>query len=117
MGSRGLALALMVMAGQVGMVGYMPRAVAEDATAFGTKFTEAKSPGGIAFLHRFDDTTPYAAINFGWRDHSGAANAAKAGLPSLTGPLLMLSADGTADDSLVERMNDLAASEIGRAHV
>lgn len=73
-------------------------------------FIEAKSPGGIAFLHRFDELTPYAAVSFGWRDHYGAANASKAGLPPLTGTLLMQSADGTADDSLVERMNDLAAS-------
>jgi predicted Zn-dependent peptidase len=104
MGGRGVALALVLMAG------LSPRAAAEDAAAFGARFTEALSPGGIAFLHRFDDATPYAAINFGWRDHSGAANANKAGLPSLTGALLMQSADGSADDSLVERMNDLAAS-------
>jgi zinc protease len=88
----------------------MPRGSAEDAAAFGAPFVEAKSPGGITFLHRFDDSTPYAAINFGWRDHSGAANVGKAGLPALTGGLLMQSADGTADDSLVEKMNDLAAS-------
>jgi zinc protease len=80
------------------------------APQFDNPFVEVKSPGGIAFLHRFDDATPYAAISFGWRDLYGVAAPKKAGLPPLTGALLMQSADGTADDNLVERMNDLAAS-------
>jgi zinc protease len=73
-------------------------------------YAEAKSPGGIAFLHRFDGSTPYAAVNFGWRDTYGATNAAKAGLPALNGSLLMQGADGAAENSLVELMKDLSAS-------
>jgi zinc protease len=73
-------------------------------------FVEAKSPGGIAFLHRFDGSTPYAAVNFGWRDTPTASPAAKAGLPALNGSLLMQGADGSAENSLVELLKDLSAS-------
>jgi zinc protease len=108
MRGRGIALALVLLA-TLGPSS-VPRASAEEAAVLGAKFVEARSPGGIVFLHRFDDSTPYAAINFGWRDVYGAAHKDKAALPSLTGALLMQSADGKADDSLVEKMNDLAAS-------
>lgn len=104
MRARSFALAVVLLACLIS------RADAEEVAGFGAKFVEAKSPGGIVFLHRFDDATPYAAINFGWRDTYGAANPAKTALPTLTGALLMQSADGKADDSLVEKMNDLAAS-------
>jgi zinc protease len=88
----------------------MPRAHAEDLVPASARYIEVKSPGGIAFLHRFDDATPYAAINFGWRDFYGVANKDKAGLPALTGALLMQGAEGTGEDSLVERLKDLGAS-------
>jgi zinc protease len=101
---RTMALALLLPATAFLVAAPAP-ALADGATTY----TEVKSPGGIAFLHRFDDTTPYAAVNFGWRDHYGALAKDKAGLPGLVGSMLMRGADSTGENGFVERLNDLAA--------
>jgi zinc protease len=82
------------------------KAVADVAT----EYKAAKSAGGIAFLYRFDDETPFAAINFGWRDFYAAASKGKAGLPAITGPLVLQGADNAGHNEFVERLKDLGAS-------
>jgi zinc protease len=90
--------------------------VAQAALASGaTTYSVAQSPGGLAFLYRFDDTTTMAAVNFGWRD-DGSVSLDKAGLPSLIGALLIGAADhagGTAGSpaaSFTDRLKELGAA-------
>ena len=59
------ALALMLM---TAVSGAKAQDVTGGANTSSKPFIEARSPGGIAFLSRFDGTAADAAISFGWRD-------------------------------------------------
>lgn len=68
------------------------------------------SPRGIPFLHRFDDSTPFAAISFGWGGLQAATLKEKQALPEVAGSLILQGADGTGLNAFSERLADLGAS-------
>ncbi len=74
------------------------------------EFRPAKTPGGMGFHHRFDATTPFAAIHFGFRDLYALTTLGKVGLSSLGGALVMQGADGAGQTEFIERLRDLSAS-------
>lgn len=66
----------------------------------------AKTPGGLAFYWRRDATTPYAAINFGWRHPYWALNPGKVGASQLATSVILASFDGTPEGPIAERFKD-----------
>lgn len=74
------------------------------------QFRSVKSAAGITFLHRYDPTTPFAAINFGMRDFYTITTKGKEGLSALGGAMIMQGADGAGQTEFIERLKDLAAS-------
>ncbi len=73
------------------------------------RFTAAKSPAGISFYWRRDETTPFAAVNFGMRDIYALTTPGKEGLMALGGALVMQGPEGTGPNEFIERLKDLTA--------
>src|SRR5262245_54974143 len=96
----GIVLALAGVAGQPSIT------AAQDATV---RFNAVKSPAGLAFYHRYDTITPFAAIGFGMRDIYALTTRGKEGLTSLAGALVMQGADGAGQTEFIEQLKDLAA--------
>lgn len=74
------------------------------------KFEPVLTPKGIAFFHRRDDATPFAAISFGMRDVYALTTRGKEGFNALGSSLILQGADGSGQTEFMERMKDLAAS-------
>lgn len=74
------------------------------------RFEPVLSPKGIAFFHRRDDKTPFAAINFGMRDVFALTNPGKEGFNALGSSLILQGGEGGGPTEFIERMKDLTAS-------
>lgn len=74
------------------------------------KFEPVLTPKGIAFFHRRDNGTPFAAINFGMRDVYALTTRGKEGFNALGSSLILQGADGGGQTEFMERMKDLTAS-------
>jgi zinc protease len=82
----------------------------QRVTADSPTYAAIKSPGGITFLHRFDQSTAHAAVVFGWPDVYGPVHKDKAGLSALIGDQLLARADGSLAASVAERLSMLGAT-------
>ena len=105
MSMRNAAAVCVAIAGALGLLAE-PGFAAEPVI----QFKPAKTPAGIPFHHRYDAITPFAAVNFGFRDLYAMTTPGKVGLASLGGALVMQGADGAGQTEFTERLRDHSAS-------
>ncbi len=74
------------------------------------RFEATKSPQGLAFHHREQAATPFAAVTFGMRDIFGLTTPGKEGFAALGAALVMQGADGGGQTEFSEQLRDLAAT-------
>jgi predicted Zn-dependent peptidase len=75
-----------------------------------SRYKHTVSPTGLPFYWRHDMATPFAAINFGFRDIYGLTTRGKEGLSALGGSLAIQGADASSQNELTEKLRDLTAS-------
>jgi zinc protease len=73
-----------------------------------TRYERVTSPGGLAFYHRFDEITPYAAVTFGWPIASETRG--REGARAMLGPLLFNGVFPKTPSDYFERLADLHAT-------
>ena len=79
------------------------------SAADGPRFTQYKSPAGIAFWHRARSDIPSATIVAGWPDGYGMMTPGKEAVPQLARSVLPRGAGNRSANELSETMNDLGA--------